>query len=291
VEASSPLSPARRETPRVWPVFAVCAVVGLGLLALGASSFLWFARHELIRSGMEGEKLTPKLAGSLAQDALASPLFLGGVSLVSSLVLLCVAAVAGPPAPADATARVSRVSLPAVFVASLGVLGLAQSLDTLVDWCRWSRFSHTLPALRDVIGQLDSHWRPAAITVFALLPALSQELFFRGFVQTRLSLRWGPLAGVIVSAGLGALFHPDPLGASLALLMGLALGALVERAGSVWPAVVAHLLANIVWVLGSAGVLSFALPGVWRLAAPLVLAISALVLLWPEPAPTDAAPA
>ena len=86
----------------------------------------------------------------------------------------------------------------------------------------------------------------------ALLPALVEELIFRGIVLG--SLRpWGDGFAVAVSAVLFALMHRNTAQFPNALGMGLALGYFVVKTGSLWTGVVIHLLNNaFVLVLAAA---------------------------------------
>ena len=94
------------------------------------------------------------------------------------------------------------------------------------------------------------------VVVLALVPALVEELFFRGFLLTALDEDGeSPARAVVVSAVLFALFHllvnnyiaVERLPPSL--LLGLLLGWLAYRAGSIWPGVLLHLLNNALVVL------------------------------------------
>ncbi|MSR30950.1 MAG: CPBP family intramembrane metalloprotease [Gemmataceae bacterium] len=130
----------------------------------------------------------------------------------------------------------------------------------------------------------------------ALLPVLCKEMAFRGFLLNNLKTALGPLQAVFLSA---LLYAAAPLQASRFLpdlVLGLALGLLAVRAGSVWPGMLAHL------ALVLPGSLAFAFPtwaqglnlnlehlqeaeGTWRLLVGFssgFLAIVCLALAWPN---------
>jgi membrane protease YdiL (CAAX protease family) len=69
------------------------------------------------------------------------------------------------------------------------VLGLVQFFLTL--------YGQQLPAPVD--------WVP--LLTMALMVGLFEAIFFRGFIQTRLSASFGPIPGVVAAAGLYALYH------------------------------------------------------------------------------------
>jgi sodium transport system permease protein len=82
-----------------------------------------------------------------------------------------------------------------------------------------------------------------SVAVIALLPALSEEVVVRGVLLPSLA-RWrGPLFAVVGSSMLFALMH-DPYRYAFTLAVGLVLGVLRLRAGSLWPPIVAHATLN-----------------------------------------------
>lgn len=73
-----------------------------------------------------------------------------------------------------------------------------------------------------------------------LLVPLAEELAFRGLLQGWLRERYGPTAGIFLSALIFAAVHGIPLLLPALFLVGLLLGWLYERSGSLWPAVAMH---------------------------------------------------
>ena len=91
-----------------------------------------------------------------------------------------------------------------------------------------------------------SFWIMALST--AVVAPVYEELLFRGYVFRGLSRSAGPGVAIGVSALLFAAFHGDPLHAIAVLPMGLFLGWLRWRTGSIWPSMIAHALNNAIWV-------------------------------------------
>jgi hypothetical protein len=86
--------------------------------------------------------------------------------------------------------------------------------------------------------------RVSLALVAALLAPACEELTFRGYLQTTLSLRRRPAAAVAAGALLFAGLHLDPVRFPALVLLGVVFGWLTWRGGSVWPAVAAHAANN-----------------------------------------------
>ncbi|MGG6293620.1 CPBP family intramembrane glutamic endopeptidase [Leptolyngbya sp. AN02str] len=83
-----------------------------------------------------------------------------------------------------------------------------------------------------------------ATLFLGLLTPLGEELLFRGVIANVL-LRHGPFFGVVGSALLFAFMHGINIVFPTALVMGLVGAELLRRSGSVWPAVVVHVVFNL----------------------------------------------
>jgi len=116
-------------------------------------------------------------------------------------------------------------------VAGAGIVAVVLASRWVSRRTGWGRRLHA--EFADVLGGLDSR----QILALALLSAFGEEILFRGVVQ--------PWLGLWITTALFGIFH-FPARRSLipwsffAALLGLALGALVLRSGSLWPAVLLH---------------------------------------------------
>jgi len=81
------------------------------------------------------------------------------------------------------------------------------------------------------------------LLVFALIPAITEELFFRGFLQKTLS-RYGIHVGIWIASLLASLVHFQFYGFFSRLLLGAILGYLTYGAGSILPAMLGHFVFN-----------------------------------------------
>ena len=126
----------------------------------------------------------------------------------------------------------------ALWMGSIGLMELQAGL--------WPPSPEYLEAFRTIHralapdGPLDAL---VSVTVIALLPALAEELVVRGVLLPSLVRPLGPVLAVVASSILFALMH-DPYRYLFTLAVGLVLGALRLRTGSLWPPIVAHATLN-----------------------------------------------
>jgi sodium transport system permease protein len=85
-----------------------------------------------------------------------------------------------------------------------------------------------------------------ALPVLGALPALCEELAFRGFMLSGLRRRFRPWTAILLSSFLYALFRMNVYQFVPHFLVGVVLALLVTRTGSVWTAVAFHLVWNLV---------------------------------------------
>lgn len=80
--------------------------------------------------------------------------------------------------------------------------------------------------------------------LLGVLTPLGEEFLFRGVVTNAL-LRYGPFIGVVGSALIFALMHGINVVFPAAFVAGLVAGEVFRRSGSVWPAVMVHVVFNL----------------------------------------------
>lgn len=141
-----------------------------------------------------------------------------------------------------------RRPLPRHLVAALfGTVGLNHLLTMYAVWQErlWPS-PESLRALDGAYlsfqGPLEFVWLLAAV---AIVPAVCEEILFRGFVQSGLvRLREQAWLGVAGTAVLFGVFHLHPWRFPMVVVLGLFLGWLRQTSGSLWPAILAHGLNN-----------------------------------------------
>lgn len=117
------------------------------------------------------------------------------------------------------------------------LLAIYSSLLSLLGW----DLPESLPDDLDLGG-------PGVTAGFALvvvfLGPLAEEVFFRGFIFTGLTGRWGVLVAAALSSLLFAVFHVDPRVFLPFFAIGILLTWFYRKTGSIWSCIVAHSIWN-----------------------------------------------
>jgi len=177
-------------------------------------------------------------------------------SLTWGLLLTLVGLVA---APSVVYARVLRVdlrdtfglrwpgALPLAAAVLIGVGAIAANLDLRQLQEGWSGplTAEELTDLQEKTRVFTEDLPPAVmLLLLAALPAVCEELCFRGFVLRGLTRESGPWAAAVVSSLLFSVAHMDPSRLVTTFATGLLLALVVLRTGSLLPAFLLHLLHN-----------------------------------------------
>ena len=89
-----------------------------------------------------------------------------------------------------------------------------------------------------------------AIVIMAFFPALFEELFFRGALQTLLERWWkAPLLALIITSLFFSFIHMSIYLFLSRFVLGLVLGLMYQRSKNIWVNIMAHFLNNTVAVL------------------------------------------
>ncbi|TVS20118.1 MAG: CPBP family intramembrane metalloprotease [Planctomycetaceae bacterium] len=177
------------------------------------------------------------------------------VLLPSQTVFLLVACIAATVSPRPFARRLSLGVgiLPlwtwVIFLIGTPIIGWGSSqiLSLMVD-----ELSENLEFIESMMRWHIRQSLPLLFVLVAIVPGVFEEVLFRGYLLTRLAERWHPFWAILVSAMIFSLAHLDPLHSLGVLPLGLWLGAVAWRTGSVWPAVLCHIANNamaIVWVM------------------------------------------
>ncbi len=103
------------------------------------------------------------------------------------------------------------------------------------------------PVLTIVMEAVRSHNVLAGclfIIAIGVLPAICEEMLFRGFLYTSLRWHFGPLMSMVISAALFSAVHMDPGAFAPLFVLGFVFAFVFERTKSLIPSMVAHCLWN-----------------------------------------------
>ena len=223
--------------PRVWPVFvayvvAIFTIVLASLAALGA-----------LRATNPDVADVELLAG-------AAGLIAGALASSTGLVLT-VAVMSQPFDLASLRLLPGRETGPDLAAAVLGMLGLGQVLDSATMLAGLGR-QGSMSAIRNALTGIQGGDLFLAVVVLGVMAGAAEELFFRGYMQTRLRAAWRAVPAIAVTSLAFALLHMEWIHAAMALVLGVYLGVLTERTGSALPAIVCHIANNSVFTVATA---------------------------------------
>jgi len=229
----------------MWPVVIAFFTAVFGMLfvnALLAGAVLaYYVRGHGLNDGLELVQAWAMSLPGLAASAGATGFVLAFVSLGGARVGKHIVAERLRLAPGKLSPALIAASALCTFAAGFlfsqsfelfgikedGVLAVITKSVNEASWPAWS-FS--------LIG-------------LAVVPGIAEELFFRGFVQTRAVASMGQARGIILSAAFFGLFHMDLKQGLYAAIVGTFLGWLAVRAGSIRPSMIAHGTSNALGLL------------------------------------------
>jgi membrane protease YdiL (CAAX protease family) len=87
------------------------------------------------------------------------------------------------------------------------------------------------------------------IFVVAVIPAICEEVFFRGYLQKCFELRFTPFIGALISAVIFGSIHLNPYGLLPLILLGLYFGYAAYKTNSIFVAIALHFFYNFVTVI------------------------------------------
>jgi membrane protease YdiL (CAAX protease family) len=110
------------------------------------------------------------------------------------------------------------------------------------------RVGYTMPDI-SFGNMLDSPWGVIGVVLsVCLMPALFEELIFRGLVLQGLASKFRPYFAIILSSLAFSLMHMSPAQTIHQFLLGIALGYIVLATKSIWAGVILHFFNNL-WAI------------------------------------------
>ena len=127
------------------------------------------------------------------------------------------------------------------------------------------------------------------LLVIALIPAVGEEMTFRGVIQQSLTRRMNPHVAIILSAAIFSFFHFQFYGFLPRLFLGILLGYMFYITGSLWTSILMHFVNNgaavTLYYLGNIGVIEDAehwgeTQNVWLIVASAVVTLGLIIWSW-----------
>jgi membrane protease YdiL (CAAX protease family) len=242
-----PLSPTK---PRVWTVFVALVVMLVAFVAaqiVGAIGLVawYFAQggtSDRIGTDLLEFAVQPGpflLVGSIGQAAI------GGVAIAAawlSPVPLALRLGLVRPRWSAATSAVAIVGSIVPFAIGLAAAyGLAEVLPP--D-----------PSVAKMYEAMTPAWALPFLLFISLAPGFCEEMMFRGYVQRRLLERWPAWIAIGFTSLVFAIVHIVPHAVVFAFPLGIWLGMMAWKSGSIWPGIICHASINGLWNVWQLGV-------------------------------------
>ncbi len=230
--------------PRIWPVFvAFVGALGMGLVFQIVAVIVVLQVLLIFDFGIE-----PPAIDKIG-EALKTPEAISALGCANQIIIIGVALFAAylSPVPMAVRLRFEPLTVSWWHVVSfcLGTLNIIMALGLLA-----SAFNQSLPeVLRDntwsIVLALVTPYNAGPLLVLMVVAApLCEETLFRGYIQSRLLQRWPAWLAIGVTSLLFGIMHLSPVAVVSAFFLGLWLGVLAWRTGSVWPGVWVHAFIN-----------------------------------------------
>jgi sodium transport system permease protein len=144
------------------------------------------------------------------------------------------------------TFRIKKIDpISAIMVIPMGVAGFALITQFEVLFSKFVFIpTEYAQQFEVVLMEITALGPVGAFAVIALLPAVCEEILFRGYILDGLTRKWGASIGIVITGILFGAFHLDPFRMIPASLLGILFGIIVFRKGSIFYGIIAHLVNN-----------------------------------------------
>jgi membrane protease YdiL (CAAX protease family) len=243
--AALPL-PAWGPPPRIWTAIVV-PIVGM------VTAFVVTLIVALIAMSIElGGQVNVASATRWSKDVISRPIGLIMSVVPMQLVLLGVACAAAALSKEPFAGRLAlkrgRMPIWSWPFLALGtpIFGL---ISSLVISAVFEDLGENMKLMEEMFRSLSDSFFPGLVLLVGIVPGIAEEVMFRGYCQSRLLKRWPPALAIGVSAVLFSCAHLDPIHVLGVLPLGIWLGVIAWRSGSVWPAILGHAANNTLAVM------------------------------------------
>lgn len=222
------------------------------LVSAGIAAVVLVSVSATVRAVLAGEKSSEELR-RIAESATNSSAFAWASVIASQIALLACVWLAwrllGRPARDRFGLAATRLTPAQSLVLLVGTI-VPFAIGLFLAWL----VGLATGTSDQSVGPLQQMWTRgtkfesiAWVMLIALVPGFIEEVFYRGFLLRGLLLKWGPMASIATSGLLFAIVHGDPVSASAILPLGLWLGFVAWRTGTIWLPFAMHAGVNGVW--------------------------------------------
>lgn len=128
-------------------------------------------------------------------------------------------------------------------------------------------------------GAFNNISTPVFFFLIALSPGICEEILFRGFLQSALLKKMRPAVAIVITALLFGAYHLSIYRLLPTTVLGIMLGWICYRSGSILPAILAHAMNNGLALLLSSKSTPKALQQIAAEPTPLILGVAAVVFV------------
>lgn len=246
-ENSEPLPDSVRQdntrthtAPRIWP--ALVAPLAAVVLAIAIQVVVVVViAGVLLARGVDQSELQDHLLESMSSPGVFLLMLAGGQAAFGCIALL---AAYLSPEPMRQRFGFNSVRQP-VKVYGLTMLGsILPLVVALAGVYLLAKVIAPDPTFEKMFEKMTPLWGLAFVVLVAFSPGFIEEMLFRGYIQQRLLKRWSPIWAIGVTSLLFALVHITPHGIAVALPLGIWLGVIAWRTGSIGPSIACHAFVN-----------------------------------------------
>lgn len=261
--------------PRVWPVYANLAIVvvvafGMQILLGVALVAVYMVQH----GASDQSALTDYI-----NDMVVDPRLLVFAGFATQAILLGGAVLPAWFSPEKFRTRLRLCKPRGQPLLLVWVILSGLSISLMFQCAEALCAMHDIPLPTEQLERLGKAIHSAsgilAVGVFfvvSIMAPVCEELLCRGYIQSRLERRHGPLIAILVASSFFAFLHFDLLHSAFAFAFGLYIGLVAWRTGSTITGILIHFLNNTLASLG--GDINLG-----SMSQPLVLLVLALAAL------------
>lgn len=175
---------------------------------------------------------------------------------------------------------------------------------TLTTWNEGMNLGGAFSKLEDLIKNLEETAKVATekmlnvntigglllnLVIIALIPAIGEEMTFRGVLQQSLTRKMNPHIAIILSAAIFSFFHFQFYGFLPRMFLGVLLGYMFYITGSLWTSILMHFVNNgsavVLYYLDNKGLIEDAehwgeTQSTWIIAASAAITIGLILWSW-----------